>query len=100
MGPGASRLNLAKQRAKWRERIYKIAGAHVAASAATDLYRIYSASVLGYLGQILSPPDDLFSEERKLIHSIFKLPLIFLLLFLFVIFVMLLAFPQAHICCG
>ena len=46
----------------------------MAAGAACDLYRIFSASVLGYLGQILAPPDDPFSEERKLIHYIFKLP--------------------------
>ena len=50
VGPGSSRLNWAKQRAQWRETVCKIAGAHVAAGAATDLYRIYSAYVLGYLG--------------------------------------------------
>lgn len=65
--------------AKWRDRTCKIAGAHAAAGAAADLYRVVSSSALAYSGQVLPPPSSLLSQERKLLHSLFKLPLFFCL---------------------
>ena len=71
---GAGAKNWVKPFGKPRGRTCKIAGAHIAAAGATELYRVFLSSTLVYVGQVPDPPESLWAEKRELIHSLLKLP--------------------------
>jgi hypothetical protein len=74
LGPSAGSVQFDMVRKKWQARCVAISSAYSSMCVSTLSYNTYAASLWGYKLALLVLPPEFLDMERRLIHSILKLP--------------------------
>jgi hypothetical protein len=74
LGPAAGSSSWKSPLQKWMHRVVCIAGSRLAPSLGTTDFNVRAVSTLGYIGQLLPPPTELWNLEHNAANKILHAP--------------------------